>query len=273
MVRNLELLARGPWPASAVEVSLVEPPDISKKATAEIDRLWEMEIAAAKQENRLLFNGGILYLRQAIATSHGLRLELGNADYKTFLITTLRHRAWFSHHFPDCIRPALGNSVLLTGGPDIILGVRSGRVAAYPGMAHLIGGVLENQVAATPGEIAGPSLHAGLLRNHLLREIQEELGLISGDLAGTPRVLLLVKDRLLNQPELIWHCEITGSAMDKATQGTFAQDRDEHDRILRISLNKAAGHLAEGVALTPATTAAIEMLRGMDRSGEPQAKA
>ncbi len=265
MSRNVEILARGPWPASAVQVSLVQPPDMSHDAAAEIDRLWELELTAAKHENRLLFNGGILYLQQALATPHGLRLDLGNADYKTFLITTLRHHTWFARHFPACIRPALCNSALLTCGPDIILGVRSGRVAAYPGMAHLIGGVLENQPAETPVAVAGHSLNSGLLLNHLLQEIQEELGLITEDLAGTPRVLLLVQDGLLHQPELIWHCEITSSAMHKATHGTTAQDRHEHDRILRINLNQATLQSADGIALTPATEAAIDMLRDLNQ--------
>lgn len=273
MSRNVETLARGPWPASAVQISLVPPTDMSDDAAAEIDRLWELELAAAKQENRLLFNGGILYLHQALATPHGLGLALGNADYKTFLITTLRHHAWFARHFPACIRPALGNSALLTCGPDIILGVRSRRVAAYPGMAHLIGGVLENQPAETPAAVANHSLNAGVLLYHLLREIQEELGLITGDLTGTPRVLLLVQDGLLHQPELIWHCEITSSAMHKATHGITAQDRHEHDRILRINLNQATLQSADGIAFTPATEAAIEMLRELNRSSGHQAMA
>ncbi len=271
LVKNLELLARGPWAASAVQVSLVGPPDISDEAAREIDRLWELEIAAAKQENRLLFNGGILYLQRAVATSGGLRLELGTADYKTFLITTLRHHARFATHFPGCIRPALGNSALLTCGPDIILGVRSRRVAAYPGIAHLIGGVLENQPTKTPEAVAGPRRNASLLQNHLLREIQEELGLMADDLAEVPRVLMLVQDGLLHQPELIWHCEITASAMEKAAHGTSAQDRHEHDRILRISLSQAAGHSVDDIAITPATAAAIDMLQRINRPNGPHA--
>ncbi len=258
MAESLKILASGPWPREHVSVTISGSQSHTKQADAEINQFWETELAAARRENRILFNSPVLCLQKYEITDRGLALQLARSDYKTFLVTTLRHNGFFLRHFPDSIAPALGNSILLTCGTQALLGVRSRRVAAYPGHAHLIGGVLD----CRSGEVektAGPG--AQVLRDHLLAEIHEEVGLDAADLARPPQVLLLVQDTVLNQPELIWHGEISEQSMNQAMQPSDAEDRHEHERMLTLSIAAAAEKT--DMPLTPAARRAITMLAGL----------
>ena len=115
----------------------------------------------------MLFNGPIASLSAYSLSANPPRLHLilTPSDYKTFVVTRLRDRDWFQAHAPHAITPALGNSILLTHAGRAVLGVRSPRVSAYAGHAHLIGGVVDVEPAPTPTD-ARPLLH------HILREIQ-----------------------------------------------------------------------------------------------------
>lgn len=268
MAECLRILAAGPWRTDQVRVFRQPAVDIPRAAEAEIDRLWRKELAAAKAENKKLFNGPILYLRDVNAGIEHLTLHLALADYKSFLVTTLRYYDLFARAFPVNITPALGNSVLLTCGNHLLLGVRSSLVAAYPGRAHLFGGVLEPPAHETGNHsLNNSSVHATHpLLDHLRRELHEELHLFPTDLIGTPRVMLLVQDLFLHQPELIWHWEISERFLQCGTPGKQAMDRHEHERIIQVKRMRAVDvEKVAGITLTPASSAAIDMLVGVSR--------
>lgn len=165
-----------------------------------VEERWAEYLADARARGRDLFNGGVTYLRRAVSEAGGLVLEVGRTDYRQFVVTTLRDRPWFAAHAPGAIREALGNSVLLVRGGEALLGKRSPRVSAYAGRAHLIGGVLD--VLQTP-DVAG-------IVEHLRLELREEAGVEPRELVGQPRLLAVMRDLVLRQPELAWVWETSG---------------------------------------------------------------
>ena len=138
------------------------------------------------------------------------------------------------------IAPALGNSVLLTHADQALLGVRSARVAAYAGRAHVFGGVLDY---LKPG-----ARTMGGVLEHLRRELEEELGLGAADLPGEPRALALVRDMRIAQPELIWHWEVPGELAGLAAR----LERAEHDS--HVLFRRGGGDME---MLTPVARAAV----------------
>ncbi len=125
-------------------------------------------------------------------------------------MTCLRDRAWFLARAPEAITPALGSSALLTHGDRALLGIRSPRVSAYAGRAHLLGGVVER---LDTGQFS-PDV-AGLLA-HLQLELFEEAAVTQCDLSqepGWPRLLAVVQEKVLSQPEAVWQWE-TESPLD-----------------------------------------------------------
>jgi hypothetical protein len=189
--------------AGAIEVVLRDRSGaVGRDAQARIDERWADYVAEAGVHGRTLFDGPISCFAGAEIRGSRLVLYLTPGDYKTFLVTVLRDRAWFLEHAPGVMMAGLGNSVLLTHGGEGLLGIRSPRVSAYAGRAHLIGGVLEE--LGTPGH---PSTAEGIVA-HLRREMMEEAGVTERDLCGAPKLLAVVRDQVLAQPELIWQWEL-----------------------------------------------------------------
>jgi hypothetical protein len=185
------------WEPSPVEL----PPE----AAAYLEARWNVYLADAQARQRSLFNGPVTRLIDASMSGDRLRLRLGPADYKTFLVTCIRDREWFKARAPQAATPALGNSVLLTHGDQALLGIRAPQVSAYGGRAHLLGGVLDLlRTERFPASAAG-------LVSHLLLELQEEAHLQPADLmsgnAGYPRLLGILRDEVLAQPEAAWQWE------------------------------------------------------------------
>lgn len=182
-------------------------PEIPHQAAIHLEARWEAYLVEARARDKTLFNGPITRLVSATRGGDGaIDLQLGPADYKTFLVVHLRDRPWFARHAPMLSAAALGNSVLLTSGDKALLGIRSPRVSAYAGHAHLLGGVLD---CLSPAQAQAPSVEH--LMNHLLKELSEEAALTPVDLqprdASWPRFLGVARDEFLAQPEAIWHWE------------------------------------------------------------------
>lgn len=174
---------------------------ISEAARAHIDERWDVYMADARAHGKTLFNGPISRLIEARREGERVVLTLGPGDYKTFIVTAMRDRAWFAAHTPEAIVGALGNSVLLTRGGRALLGIRSKETSAYAGRAHLIGGVLDEL-----GSAEFPASRAGVLA-HLRLELEEEASVRAEDLVGEPVFLGVVRDSFLSQPEAIWQWE------------------------------------------------------------------
>ena len=247
---DVQTLVAGPFAAHQIIITYVDhsaaPPDIS----ARIEWRWKECVDAARRDGRMLFNGPVAYMKRTSTNTGIWHLELAPTDYKTFLVTTLRDRAWFEQHCPAAVTPALGNSILLTHGSVAYLGVRSKAVAAYPKRAHLFGGVLD-----------WPKYHGNtgdVLLEHLYLELNEELGIGPNWLTAPPRVLGLLRDRALAQPELVWHGELNQPLQVHGN----ALNAQEHDTLLAVPLAETR---FDGPARTPVCTAAIGMAMRLAR--------
>ena len=198
-------LARGESPAVGIAVDRVEvvweetQAAMPAAAREYLDARWVAHVAEARAQGKTLFNGPITRLIAA-GWEHGrVVLRMGPADYKTFVVTRLRDRAWFEAHAPGVSVGAMGNSTFLTRGDRALLGIRSPQVSAYARRAHLLGGVLE-----LLGTEAFPATAGGMVA-HLRMELREEGALGEDELAREgPRLLGVVQDEFLAQPEAVW---------------------------------------------------------------------
>lgn len=241
----VETLVAGPFALSALHLHWHSPAAApSPAAAARIAARWQEYRAQAAQQQATLFNGPVV---QALAwadepASDGLRhlhLHVAESDYQTFVVTVLRDREWFTAHAPEAMAPVLGNSILLTHRGQALLGMRSAKVSAYPNVAHLFGGVFD--IVRPVGADDDPTA----LRKHLEKELKEEAGLGPQELATEPRVLGLLRDPALLQPELVWQAEL---AVDPHGWARHPPD-EEHTRLLAIPLEALCA--GAGPAITP----------------------
>jgi len=246
-------------PVSALQVQWhPEMPRVPAAAAARLEERWSAYVADARAQGKTLFNGPITRLIQAQRRGDGVvELHLGPEEYKTFVVAHLRDRAWFRENAPGVSAGALGNSVLLTRQDQALLGIRSSRVSAYAGRAHLVGGVLD--LPAEAGAIPTPED----LVAHLLRELWEEARVLPADLAlrGTwPRLLSVAQDELLSQPEAVWQWE-TIVPLDEVASRLTAE---EHSGAMLLDRTQA---LPEGLweRLTPVARHAWQIWRSASR--------
>ena len=231
------------------------PQAVPPHAAAHIETRWAHYLAAAPAAGKTLFNGPITRLIDVAHFPAGpagrprIRLRLGPADYKSFLVTCMRDRPWFQAHAPHALTPALGNSALPTFGSHALLGLRSPRVEAYPGRLHLIGGVLE--ALNTP---RFPATRAGI-EAHVLMELHEEIGLAPGEERrdGWPRILGVAYDDFLGQPELFWHWEL------RVPLETLLQRLDPYEHTSALILAQTDMTPAIWEQLTPIARLAWQM--------------
>jgi hypothetical protein len=173
-----------------------------------------------------------------------VHLTLGPGSYQAFVVTRMRDRAWFEDHAPESLTFALGNSVLMTHGNEVLLGIRSKNVSAYAGRIHQFGGVLETlDTPKFPASVEG-------LIAHLLMELREELALDPRDLAARyplphlapqwPRLLGVFYDHELGQPEAIFARRI---------------DKAEHDSHVIVTRHQIPASIQE--RLTPLAGEAV----------------
>jgi hypothetical protein len=249
---ELTVLIDGPMAVEGVTVRWVEDlTTISPAARGHIEERWAGYLADAQAHGKTLFNGAISRLIDAKGDSKGVTLTLGPADYKAFIVTAMRDRAWFVQNAPEAIAPALGNSVLLTGGARALLGIRSRETSAYAGRAHLLGGVLDRL-----GNADFPASVEGLLA-HLRLELSEEASLSAGDMVGSPTLLAIGHDSFLGQPEAIWQWE---SAVELEEIAARLNVREHHDSVI---LEKGGVPTATREQMTPVARAAWEKWRAL----------
>jgi hypothetical protein len=250
----IDLLASGPFDRVEVhwnKTPLVLDPDVQ----AYIDARWDVYQQQATKSGQMLFDGPVAQLMDFRVRGNTLELFLQLSDYKRFVVTALRDHAWFAANAPQAVVGALGVSALLWHGDRCVLGVRSPKVSAYPGMAHIFGGVLEE--LGTPDR---PANVDGLLA-HLRQELAEELGLGAADLIGVPQVLMLARDHVLHQPELVWQWQLAGpieAVLDRL-------DADEHSAPLIVDTHTPLDLVRP--VLTPSTRLAIERWRAARIAG------
>ncbi len=166
-----------------------------------IARIWETELALAREGQRMLFNGDLIRLVEARATPTMLHLELGPTCYRDFLGTNLHHAATVSRTGGQALSNPLGiSSTVITRDGFLVFGRRSGRVAFHAGYLHTFGGLLESSDRDSQGrfDVFGAAI----------RELTEELGVHRDEIVEII-VAGLVRDRSILQPELLFEATLT----------------------------------------------------------------
>jgi len=255
MTRPADILFSSAEPPELRLEWIAAPPQFSPDVQEHIDQRWALYQSAAHAGGQSLFNGPTTLYRGHRISGRTLTLLLSPGDYKTHVVTAMRDVPWFAAHAPESIFPALGNSVLLTSGDQVVLGIRSPRVSHFAGRGHVFGGTLD--------PLATPQMPAQIesLITHLRNELHEELALMDADMIGPPRLLGLFRDSDLAQPELTWHWATRLSVEELRQKITD----DEHAGLMTLPLDAQASanlnaHLPD--QLTPLALAAWRVQSG-----------
>lgn len=197
---TLSIIALGDWPAERLRATMVPSGlRLSPDQRTAIDRIWN---EARAQPGVDLFDGPLCRLEGFTADQSGLHLRLSPTSYRIFIGTNARHPHWADDHGRQVMADPVGTSVILRSCDGVLVfGRRSQRVALYPGFAHPFGGTME-----PPKD--GSSVD---LLNEMRREMSEEIGISPDDLADL-RVIALIEDRRLRQPEVIYAAQTTLTA-------------------------------------------------------------
>src|SRR5262245_2193345 len=99
-------------------------PDFTAPPVKQIEPTLAAYVEDARLHHKSLCDGRVTRLIEARSAADSITLRLGPASYKSFVVTTLRDRAWFDTYAPEARIRALGNSVLLTHRGRAILGIR-----------------------------------------------------------------------------------------------------------------------------------------------------
>ncbi len=253
MTCDVDILALGLLEPAQIEVAWLAPPaEAPALAQEQITARWTEHITEARQQQRVLFNSPVARLLGAKQLNPGspLRLELTVGDYRSFFVTCVCDHPWFLSNAPQAIHEALGNSMLLTQGDNVVLGVRSNSVASYRGYAHVFGGVLE-----PPAE--GAAVDIACILDHLQSELLQEIDLSLQALKHPPKLIALLLDHQLHQPELVWWGEL--AAGNAEHEVAF----EEHDQLLTLPLQTVLTIGDPTIPLTPVARSAITLLQAL----------
>ncbi len=208
----LIIRALGDWPSERLRATTAASGlRLTPALETVIDQSWAQ---AMGKQGVHLFDGPMCRLEDVVMDAHTLELRLSTTSYRIFMGTNGRHPEWADTYGPQVMANPVGTSVaLLAADGRLVFGRRSQRVALYPGFAHPFGGTME---PATDG--AAPDL-LGEMR----RELAEEVG-VSGEALADLRVIALMEDLQLRQPELVYAARTTLTSAEVAGR----LDRLEH---------------------------------------------
>lgn len=208
---SLTIIALGDWPTGRLHASIA-PSGLRLEAEhlTAITQAWN---AANEQRGVDLFDGPLCRLEDLTVDGDGLHLRLSPSSYRLFIGTNGRHPQWADEHGRQVMADPVGTSaILLSCDGFLVFGRRSQRVALYPGFVHPFGGTLEPPAA---GAAIDPLAE-------MRRELLEEAGIQSDDIADL-RIIAVMEDRHLRQPELLYAARTTLSA------ATIVQRLDRHE--------------------------------------------
>jgi len=217
-----------------------------------IAKEWQRQMARAKRENHMLFNGSLMrYVNHAItpniaatldhATDHqtttaspnsprrkpadlAFHLTIGPTCYRDFVGTNL-----FNHHrlkefgWHRFANPIGTTATLITRDSHICYGRRSAQVAYHALHVHTFGGGLEESDRAADGTIDPFA--------SLCRELDEELSLSRDELEDLVCVGLL-RDKEICQPEMLFEAGVDLTVEELRAKWATATSRDEHQEII-----------------------------------------
>jgi 8-oxo-dGTP pyrophosphatase MutT (NUDIX family) len=247
------LVVRGSWPAPCLRSRFVAsshrlPPSCQEL----VDDAWAEALAVPGVR---LFNGALCRLEGHQADAGGLLLTLSRTTYKAYLGSNVRHGEWADSHGPGALANPVGTSVALRSSDGVLVfGVRSARVALYPGHAHPFGGTME---------VPEPGSEVDLIAE-MARELAEEAGLARSELDEL-RAIALAEDCILRQPELIY------AARTRLTAAAIAGrlDPEEHTACWMLPDEQAEIDrvLAGAIPVSPVLRATL-LAWGAERFGD-----
>ena len=168
---------------------------------AQIARTWEVQLALAHEEGRLLFDGALARLAHVEVTGGNLRLRLGTTSYRQFVGTNLYNMTSVRDEGVDALANPLGvSAAIVTADGFLTFGRRSDRVAFHAGYLHAVGGMIDAGDCRDDGTC---DVFAAMMR-----ETMEEMALGEDELLDM-HVTGMVRDRLLFQPELLFDVAVS----------------------------------------------------------------
>ncbi len=206
------LLVRGDWPAARLHTRFVAsshrlPPSCQEQ----VDDAWTTALAVPGVR---LFNGALCRLEGYHADARGLALTLSRTTYKAYLGSNVHHGEWADRLGHGALANPVGTSIALCSSDgQLVFGLRSHRVALYPGHAHPFGGTME---VPEPGSAVD-------LITEIARELEEEVALARSELDEL-RAIALAEDCVLRQPELVYAARTRLTAVEISAR----LDLEEH---------------------------------------------
>jgi 8-oxo-dGTP pyrophosphatase MutT (NUDIX family) len=216
-----------------------------------IGRVWETELALAREGERMLHNGDLIRLVRSRATPTELHLELGPTCYRDFLGTNLHNTATVLRIGEDHLSNPVGiSSTVMTRDGFLVFGRRGSRVAFHAGHLHTFGGLLEPSDRDADGRL---DVFAAAVR-----ELCEELR-VSGDEIAEVVVAGLVRDRMILQPELLFEATLTLTRAALTARFDPASPDQEHTgwEIVHDEPEAIVPFLRRSVPVAPVAAAAM----------------
>ena len=231
------VVALGPWS----HLHLQQVPSrrrIDPAVESAIAQSWSQGLIRTPK----LFDGPMCRLEMLTPLENStLKIDVSLTSYKTFYGTNLYHPELRAAYGSEVMANPIGLSpALVTADNHLVFGRRNQTLAYYPGRIHPFSGALE------PHEHPFAAVR---------RELAEELGLTDADLHPDIRLLGVVEDRRLIQPEFIFHVATTRTL----TELRQSLDPDEHQGIASIRPDQPAACLALDGQPTPVALATIDL--------------
>jgi hypothetical protein len=209
-----------------------------------IDQAW---IDAHKRPGVKLFDGPLCRfegfdLHADEPGSESIRIDVSSTRYRIVVGTHFAHPDIVDRFGPDvAARPIGVSSGVISADGRLLLGVRSERLAYYPGRVHPFAGSMS--------DLPEPDIVADALR-----EVREELNIAEQEPMSI-RMVGLVEDLQMRHPEAIFLVRLPINEQELRTR----LDHDEHGEIVSAPLeNHALESLRADPRLTPFALGVVE---------------
>lgn len=190
-----------------------------------IEQTWQTEMALARENDLVLYDGELCRLIDYTASDTGMHLTLGKVGYREFLGTNLRHAYLRYTHGPEVLANPLGVSAsVISADGYIVMGRRSEKMVCHPERIHPIGGMVEP--CASPAVVPDPP-------QSMLKELTEETH-IKPEQVSSMSCTGLVRDKHIVQPELVFDIMVDADAADIQKGAAIAVDAHEHSEMITI---------------------------------------
>lgn len=208
----LKWIAKGSWPESAVRVEIVASTRRIEPAIEErIEQAWQRALAKPGVH---LFDGSVARFEGLAFDSSRVSVRLSRSSYRIVVGTNFDNAQLADEFGPDVMANPFGVSAgLISADGFLVLGVRSNRVAYYPGRVHPFAGSLEIRDQIN-------------LFDDARRELREEISL-SSDSIESIRLAAIVEDLHMRHPESIFLVRTTMTADELKSQ----LDVEEHGEL------------------------------------------